>query len=42
MAANQGQRLVLIRQALGAQPSELIPEAFETGETPAPEEMMGQ
>jgi hypothetical protein len=42
MAANQAQRLVLIRQALGAQPSELIPEAFETGETPAPEEMMGQ
>lgn len=40
MAANQAQRLVLIRRALGARPGELIPEAFETGETPAPEEMM--
>lgn len=40
MAANQAQRLVLIRRALGAGPKELIPEAFETGETPAPEEMM--
>ncbi len=40
MAANQAQRLVLIRRALGAGPSELIPEAFETGETPAPAEMM--
>lgn len=40
MAANQAQRLVLIRRALGAEPSEIVPEAFETGETPAPEEMM--
>jgi len=40
MAANQAQRLVLIRRALGAQPRETVPEAFETGETPAPEEMM--
>lgn len=40
MAANQAQRLLLIRRALGAGPLELIPEAFETGETPAPEEMM--
>jgi hypothetical protein len=40
MAANQAQRLVLIRRALGAGPLELVPEAFETGETPAPEEMM--
>ncbi len=40
MAANQAQRLVLIRRALGAGPLETIPEAFETGETPAPEEMM--
>jgi hypothetical protein len=40
MAANQAQRLVLIRRALGAGPLESIPEAFETGETPAPEEMM--
>jgi hypothetical protein len=37
MAANQAQRLVLIRRALGAGPSEVVPEAFETGETPAPE-----
>jgi Ferritin-like domain len=40
MAANQAQRLVLIRRALGASPLESIPEAFETGETAAPEEMM--
>lgn len=40
MAANQAQRLVLIRRALGAAPLETIPEAFETGETAAPEEMM--
>lgn len=40
MAANQAQRLVLIRRALGANPLELVPEAFENGETPAPEEMM--
>jgi hypothetical protein len=42
MAANQAQRLVLIRRALGAAPLETIPEAFETGETPDPEEMMGK
>jgi hypothetical protein len=40
MAANQAQRLVLIRRALGADSFELIPEAFETGESAAPEEMM--
>jgi hypothetical protein len=40
MAANQAQRLVLIRRALGARPLEAVPEAFETGETPPPEEMM--
>jgi hypothetical protein len=40
MAANQAQRLVLIRRALGAAPLEAIPEAFEAGETPGPEEMM--
>jgi len=40
MAANQAQRLVLIRRALGAAAPELVPEAFETGETAAPEEMM--
>jgi len=37
MAANQAQRLVLLRRALGATPLEAIPSAFETGETPAPE-----
>jgi hypothetical protein len=37
MAANQSQRLVLLRRALGAKPLEAIPSAFETGETPAPE-----
>ncbi|MGN6815323.1 MAG: hypothetical protein ACTHK3_04475 [Solirubrobacterales bacterium] len=42
MAANQAQRLVLIRHALGAKPLETVPEAFETGETPAPEGMMGK
>ena len=36
MAANQAQHLVLIRQALGAGSFETVPEAFETGETPAP------
>ncbi len=41
MAGNQAQRLVLIRRALGAAPLETIPEAFETGETPAPQAMMG-
>jgi hypothetical protein len=40
MAANQAQRLVVIRRALGAQPLETVPEAFETGETAAPEEKM--
>jgi Ferritin-like domain len=37
MAANQAQRLVLLRQALGAKPSDLIPSAYETGELPLPE-----
>jgi hypothetical protein len=37
MAANQAQHLVLLRRALGAEPSEEIPSAFETGELPAPE-----
>lgn len=40
MAANQAQRLVLIRHALGANPLETVPEPFEAGETPAPEAMM--
>jgi hypothetical protein len=42
MAANQAQHLVLIRRALGAKLLETVPEAFETGETPAPEGMMGK
>ncbi len=42
MAANQAQRLVLIRRALGGAPLETVPEAFETGETSPPEEMMGR
>jgi len=37
MAANQAQRLVQLRRALGASPLKTIPSAFETGETPAPE-----
>ncbi|HKO37246.1 MAG TPA: ferritin-like domain-containing protein [Solirubrobacterales bacterium] len=40
MAANQAQRLVVIRRMLGAEPLETVPEAFETGETAAPETMM--
>ena len=40
MAANQAQRLVLIRRVLGATPAETAPKAFETGETAAPAEMM--
>lgn len=39
MAANQAQRLVIIRRMLGAEPLEAVPEAFETGETPPPEEI---
>jgi Ferritin-like domain len=37
MAADQAQHLVLLRQALGAKLSEVIPSAFETGELPLPE-----
>jgi len=37
MATNQAQHLVLLRQALGAKPSEIVPSAFETGELPLPE-----
>lgn len=40
MAANQAQRLVVIRRVLGTRPLETVPEAFETGETAAPEETM--
>jgi Ferritin-like domain len=42
MAANQAQRLVLIHRALGAPPLATVPEAFESGETSAPEGMMGK
>jgi hypothetical protein len=42
MAANQAQRLVVIRRMLGAEPLEIVPEAFETGETAAPETMIGK
>lgn len=38
MAANQAQRLVLIRRALGAKPLEAVPAAFETGEIAVPED----
>ena len=37
MAANQAQRLVLLRRALGSKTLDTIPSAFETGETAAPE-----
>lgn len=36
IAANQGQHLVLLRQALGAGPLASVPEPFEAGTTPAP------
>ncbi len=36
IAANEAEHLVVLRQALGARPVELAPEAFETGEAPAP------
>jgi hypothetical protein len=42
MAANQAQRLVLLRRTLGSGPLEAIPSAFETGETPAPERTTGK
>jgi Ferritin-like domain len=42
MAANQAQHLVLLRQALGAKPSETVPSAFETGENPSPERADGR
>jgi hypothetical protein len=42
MAANQAQRLVLLRQALGARGLEAIPAAFETGEISAPERTSGR
>ena len=42
MAANQAERLVLLRQALGAKKLAAIPSAFETGELPAPERTNGR
>ncbi|MFL5898549.1 MAG: ferritin-like domain-containing protein [Solirubrobacterales bacterium] len=42
MAADQAQRLVLLRRALGAKPLEAVPSAYETGETPAPERTVGK
>ncbi|HET6998141.1 MAG TPA: ferritin-like domain-containing protein [Solirubrobacterales bacterium] len=42
IAANQAQHLVVLRQLLGADSAELIPEAFEDGTTPAPSEMMAE
>lgn len=36
MAANQAERLVLIRRALGARPLEAVPSAFEDGTVAAP------
>lgn len=36
IAANQAQRLALLRRALGAKAGEIVPEAFEDGTTPAP------
>lgn len=40
IAANQAQHLVLLRQALGADPADSIPGAFEDGSTPVPSEMI--
>jgi rubrerythrin len=34
--ANEGQHLVVLRQALGATPAESVPSAFEAGTDPAP------
>jgi hypothetical protein len=42
IAADQAQHLVLLRRALGAPASELIPGAFEDGTTPAPSAMMAE
>jgi rubrerythrin len=39
IAANESEHLVVIRQALGARPDELVPGAFESGDTPAPGEI---
>ena len=42
IAANQAQHLVVLRQALGADTAEVIPDAFEDGTTPAPVEQSSQ
>ncbi len=42
IAANQAQHLVLLRQALGADTAESIPEAFEGGTTPDPSEKLNE
>jgi hypothetical protein len=42
IAANQAQHLVVLRQALGADAAESIPEAFEDGTTAGPSEMMAE
>jgi rubrerythrin len=42
IAANQAQHLVVLRQLLGADPGESIPEAFEDGTAPSPSEMMAK
>jgi rubrerythrin len=36
IAANEAQHLVVLRQALGADLSEAVPDAFDTGEVPPP------
>ena len=36
LAASHAQHLVVLRQALGAEPAESVPEAFEDGEVPPP------
>ena len=35
--SNEGQHLVMLRLALGADPVALVPSAFETGSDPAPQ-----
>lgn len=42
IASNQGQHLVLLRQALGAGSAESVPDAFEDGTTPAPSAKMDE
>jgi hypothetical protein len=42
IAANQAQHLVLLRRALGAGATELIPGAFEDGTAPGPSAMMAE